>query len=111
MLEPGFPVLGAEKCGERRGQQVAGRDTAQFLEVAIGEYGMRQLERVAVFGCFLKDVALGTDVADERHHEFFTNRINGRVGDLGEELLEVVEERLRTVRETSQRHVGTRSEE
>ena len=67
---------------------------------------MRQLQHVAVLGRFLQDVALASDVADERHHHLFANRIDGRIGDLREQLLEIVEQRLRLVGETGQRRVG-----
>ena len=33
------------------------------------------------------------DVADQRHHHLFANRIDRRIGDLREELLEIVEQR------------------
>ena len=99
-------VCRAEECGQCGGQQVAGRDAAQLLQIAVGEDGMGQLERVAVLRRFVKDVALGADVADERHDQFFADGIDGWVGHLGEELLEVVKERLRTIGETGQRDVG-----
>src|SRR5216683_7719418 len=66
---------------------------------------MRQLQHVAVLGLFRENVALASDVADERHHDLFANRVNGRIGDLGEKLLEIIEQRLRTVRETSERRI------
>src|SRR5882757_9250466 len=66
---------------------------------------MRQLQRVAVLRRLYEDVALGSDVADERHHHLFTNGIDRRVGHLRKQLLEVVEERLWSVRQTSQRSI------
>ena len=66
---------------------------------------MCQLQHVAVLGLFRKNVALTPDVADQRHHDLFANRVNGRIGDLGKELLEIIEQRLRTVRETSERRI------
>jgi hypothetical protein len=52
---------------------------------------MRQLEGVAVLRGLVQNVALGADVAGERHDHLFADGIDGRVGDLGEELLEVME--------------------
>ena len=46
------------------------------------------------------------DVADERHHHLFADGIDGRIGDLREELLEVIEQRLRLIGEAGQRRVG-----
>ncbi len=63
---------------------------------------MGQLQHVAVLGLFRENVALGPDVADERHHDLFANRVDGRIGDLCEELLKVAEQRLRPIGETSE---------
>ncbi len=106
IAKAGFAIFRAEECRQRGRKQIAGRDAAQLFQISIGQDGMRQLEGVAVLGGLVEDVALGADVADERHDELFANGIDGRVGDLREELLEVVEERLRTVREAGQRRVG-----
>ena len=38
----------------------------------------------------VQQIALRTDVTFQRHHDFFANRINCRIGDLSEQLLEVV---------------------
>src|ERR1700722_18054910 len=67
---------------------------------------MRQLQHVAVLGLLLENVALAADVTEQRHHGFFANGIDGRIRDLREQLLEITEERLRTVGETSERRVG-----
>ena len=107
VLQTGLAVGSAEQCGQCGGQQVARRNTAQLFQIAIGQNGMRQLERVAVFRRLIEDVALRADVADQRHHQLFANGIDGRIGDLREELLEVVEERLGAIGQAGQRHVGS----
>src|SRR6266853_1609094 len=66
---------------------------------------MRQLQHVTVLWLLRENVALASDVTDERHHDLFANRVNRRIGDLREELLEIIEQRLRTVRETSERRI------
>ena len=96
----------AEQHGQRGGQEVAPTDAAQFFQIPVGQDRVRQLQRVAVLRRFIEDVALGSDVAGERHHQFFADRVDGRIGHLREQLLEVVEQRLRAVRETRQRRVG-----
>jgi len=53
----------------------------------------------------VQDVALGADEALQRHHDFFANRVDGRIGHLREQLLEVIEQRLRPVREAGQRGI------
>ena len=42
-----------------------------------------------------ENVALGADVAGQRHHHLFADRIDRRVGDLREQLLEIIEQQLR----------------
>ena len=91
---------------ERGGQQIAGGNAAQFFEIAIGEQRMRQLQRVAVLRSLVQNVALGADVAGERHHQLFADRIDGRIRHLREQLLEVMEQRLRLVGKTGQRRIG-----
>jgi hypothetical protein len=63
---------------------------------------MRQLQHVTVLGRFRENVALASDIADKRHHNLFANRVNGRIRNLREELLEIVKQRLRPVGKTSQ---------
>ena len=55
----------------------------------------------------LKQVAFGTDIALEGHHDLFANRIDRRVGHLGKQLRKVIVEQARFVAKTSQRRVVT----
>ena len=68
---------------------------------------MRQLQRVAVLRLFIQNVALGADVTNHRHHHLFTDGINRRICYLRKELLEVIEQHLWPVRQTSKRGVDT----
>jgi hypothetical protein len=52
-----------------------------------------------------EQVRLRADEGHERHHEFLADRIDRRVGDLREQLLEVVVQRLVLVRQHGQRRV------
>ena len=72
---------------------------------------MRQLQRVAVLRGGREDIALGADVADERHDHLLADGVDGRVGDLREQLFEVVEERLRLVGEAGKRRVDAHGAE
>ena len=47
-----------KKRGQRGGQEIALGDAAQLFQIAVGQDGMRQLERVAVLRRLLEDVAL-----------------------------------------------------
>ena len=105
-LQARFAVADAEQRGQSGRQQITIRNPAQFFQFAIGEQRMRQLQHVAVLGRLFENVALAADVADQRHHHLFANGIDGRIRHLREELLEVVEQRLRLVREARQRRVG-----
>jgi hypothetical protein len=61
----GSAFCGREGRGERSCQQVSARNATEFLEVAIGEHGMRQLQELTVAGRFVEDVALTTDIAGQ----------------------------------------------
>ena len=106
VLQALFAIGCAEQRRQRGCEQVSRRYAAQLFQVAVGKDGMRQLERVAVFRRLVQNIALRADVADQRHHHLFADGIDGRIGDLRKELLEVAEQRLRTVREAGQRHIG-----
>ena len=49
-----------------------------------------ELDEMRVFRRFFEDVAVVSDVGHERHDEFFANRVDRRIRDLGEELVEAV---------------------
>ena len=58
-----------------------------------------------VDGVDVEQVGLGADERDQRHHDRLADRIDRRIGDLREQLLEVVVERLVLVRQHRQRRV------
>ena len=70
-------------------------EVAEFIHVLVEEHRMRQLELVAVLRGFVEQVPLASHEAHERHDEIFAVGVDGRIGDLGEELLEIVVEQLR----------------
>src|ERR1017187_8271284 len=97
MAQSRLAVGSSEKRWQRRSKQITRRDAAQLFQIAIGQNWMRQLERVTVFRRFIQNVALGADIADKRHHHLFADGIDRWVGYLSKQLLEVVEQRLRTI--------------
>ena len=105
-LQAALTFLNRKKHGQRRGQETALRNAAQPFQIPVGEDGMRQAQGVAVLRRFGQDVPLGADIADQRHHHLFADGVDRRIGDLGEKLLEVVEQRLRLVGKTGQRRIG-----
>jgi len=71
-------------------------DVAQNVELGVGQNRVRQTHHLAVGLVGVEDAGAHTaDVLRETHHEVLTNGVDGRVGDLGELLAEVIEEDLR----------------
>ncbi len=72
----------------------------QFLELCgagVVEDWLIEPQPMGVLGTVDQHVALGTDVGPEAHDHFLPNRVDRRIGDLGEELLEVVVDQPRAV--------------
>ena len=61
--------------------------------------------RCACCSVVSRRLCFGSDVALERHNHFFADRIDRRIGDLGEELLEVVVRQPRLVAQARQARV------
>ncbi len=78
---------------------------AQLRQVVLREDRVRQLEHPALAGRLLEEVALAADAAHERHHDLLAERVDRRVRDLREQLLEVAEEQLGLLREDGERDV------
>ena len=74
-------------------------------ELFVVEDRLVEVQSVAVGGFALEQVALGANEGLQRHDDLFAQRVDGRVGDLGEELLEVVVEQSGLVAEHGQRGV------
>ncbi len=66
---------------------------------------MRDHELVRVVGALGEQVALRPDRGADRHHDVLADRVDRRVRDLREELLEVGEQRRRLVRQHGERDV------
>jgi hypothetical protein len=78
----------------------------QHGQLLVRQNGVRQFQHLRLIRQRTQQVALLTDIGLEAHHQLFPDRINGRVGDLCEVLLEVVVEQLRLVAEHGERRVG-----
>ncbi len=90
---------------QRGGQKVAPTHAAQLFQVEIRQNRMRQLQRVAVLRRLFQNIALRADVAGQRHHQLLADRVDRRIRHLREQLLEVVKQRLRFIRQASQRRI------
>ena len=124
MLAPvvdGARRLAAERCRARRrapspGSALATPESAwgasqarksrqdvapELREIVVREERMRQLEHAALPRRLLEQVAFAAHAAHERHDDLFADRIDRRVRDLRELLLEVAEEQLRARSEST----------
>ena len=91
-LEPVRPRAAVERADPR--------------QLVVGEDGRRQRELAARLRPGLEQIALGSDRRLRRHDDLFADRVDGRIGDLREELLEVVEEELRSLGQHGEWRVG-----
>ncbi len=63
---------------------------AQLREFLVREDGRLELDEVAAFRDGPQQIPLGTDAGLRGRDDFLADAIDRRVGDLGEELLEIV---------------------
>ena len=80
-------------------------DLAQRLELAVEQDRLVEQELVRVLGRLVEQVALVAQRGGQAHHDLLADRVDRRVGDLREQLLEVGEQRRRLVGEHGQREV------
>ena len=80
-------------------------DVAQRLELAVEQDRLVEHELVRMLGRLVEEVLLRAEGRRQAHHDFLADRVDRRVGDLREQLLEVGEQRRRLVGEHGQREV------
>ncbi len=85
---------------------VIGVDAHQLRQFGIAQDGVRKHDLPTRLGVRVEQVTLGADGACQAGHHLFANRVQGRVGDLGEQLLEVVVEHPRPLRQHGNGGVG-----
>ena len=83
-------------------------DVTKDIELGVVQNRMWQTYHLTVrlIGC-QNTMTYASDILCERHHEFLTDGVDGRIRDLCELLTEIVEERLRAIGEDSQRGIVT----
>ena len=79
----------------------------ECLELMAEKQRRGQVHDAGVLGRFHEDIAFGPEVGLEGHHEIFADGIDGRVGDLGEELFEISKEHFGLAREHRQGGIVT----
>jgi hypothetical protein len=65
-------------------------DRADLFEVAVGQDRLRHFEALVGAGMVAEQVRARADHRHQAHHQFLADRIDRRVGDLREVLLEIV---------------------
>ncbi len=72
-------------------------EVADFLQVLVGEHRVVQLHRATMHRRLFQQVERAAHKRHQRHHHPFPDRIDGGVGNLGEELLKIIGQVLRLV--------------
>ncbi len=101
-----FDAIGdVERLGVEPVLGVANR--ADLFEIAIGQDRLAHLKTLfAGSPLVIENIRTRADERDQAHHQFLADRIDRRVGDLGEVLLEIGVEQLRLVRHRRDRRIG-----
>ncbi len=110
LFHPGRAFAGGPGGVERRRLELSVaelRNLADLLQVVVGQDRLADFEALGPRHAFeVEQVRPRPDDRDEAHHDFFADRIDRRVRDLREVLLEIGEEQLRLVRQRRDRRVG-----
>ena len=104
--QPGAARLGVEEHRQRDRLEAALVDVAQPGQLLVVDDGRLHLDLAAGLGPGLQEVRLGADRRAHRRHQLFANRVERRIGDLREQLREVVVQQPRLVRQHGERRVG-----
>ena len=108
LFHPRRALLGGigdvERLGVERILEMA--DRANLFEIAIGQDRLAHLKPLTLGAAVVEQIGARPDERDEAHHQFFANRVDRRVGDLREVLLEIGVERLRLRGQRRDRRVG-----
>ncbi len=104
--EPVRPFGHAEEHAQRLALEIRVGDPADLLQVGVRQNRLLHLDAAAGFRRLLHQVGLRSDVRHQRHDELLADRIDRRIRHLREELLEILEEQLRPVRQHGERRIG-----
>ena len=82
-------------------------DVADLFQVDVGKDRLAHLHALVVAaGLEIEEIGPRPDQRHQRHHRFLANRVDGRVGDLGEVLVEIIVKQARLVRQHRRRDVA-----
>ena len=105
--EPIVPFGRIKKQRKRDRMEPVALDMADLFEFGVGDNRAVELDHPATHRRGIEQVPLGSQHRHRGGDNFFADRVDRRVGDLREELLEIIVEEDRAVREHGQRSVGS----
>ena len=91
--------------GQGGGLETGAVEDAEFFQFLVRDDRRGQLDLAAALRRGLEEIAFRTERGERRGDDFLADRIDRRIGDLREELLEIVVEQLGFVGEGGQRRV------
>jgi hypothetical protein len=94
-----------ERRVDRRRPDAVRVDVVEGVPLRVAQEGRVEVHLSAVLGALREQIALAPDVAFQRGDQLLTDVVEGRIGDLRKQLLEVGKERLALVREHGGRGV------
>ena len=80
-------------------------DALQLGEFFVAENRCLQFDQMAAFRLWIQQIAFSTNGGDWRSDDLFADTVDRRIGDLSEELVEVIIDQLRFIREYRNRCV------
>lgn len=102
----GFPVPAfRELDGKPGGRETGLPNIAEAVEFFIRNDGARHLDQPGVLRRFFQNVGMVAYVCSQAHDQFLPDGVDGRIGHLGKQLLEIIEQERRLSGEDGQRRV------
>jgi hypothetical protein len=95
-----------DDLGTKVAEAAVAVDADELGQLIVVEDRVADEDLTARLGPWCEQVAFGSDRTANRGHQFFTDRVERRVGDLRELLREVVVEHAAAVRQHGERGVG-----
>ena len=101
----GIRPLGVKKDGQGNGAHFPGIQLADLRQFPAGQQGGMEFQLAAVFRRFGEKIPLPADKGFEGSYQFLPNGVERRIGYLGKQLLEIVEQQLILFRQHRQRRI------
>ena len=103
----GIGGIGKTQGGGLEGAAGSGLDAANLFQILVAEDGLMRLEPLVGAAVLqIEQIGARADVGHQGHDQFLADRVDGRVGHLGEALLEIVVQHARAAGQYRQGRVG-----